>query len=712
MPLPFLNPWLLLGTLAVAVPVVAHLLNRHRFKTIEWGAMELLRRVVRLKSRQLRLEDILLMLLRCAVILLVALALARPTTSWLGHVRDSNVGVVVGLDGSLSMTHRPGVRSRFEQAVDQVREIFRTVPPGRPVSLVLLGSRPRVLLRGVANDVDRVERILDGLKPLCEELNLERCLSKLEPLVREIKAPEHEVYLVTDGQAITWGEPSDRTRRLLQDLGSTARLYVVAGEAAGEENLAVTGFELETGVLRKGAMVRYTADVCNFGRRPSQGGQLSLSSDGVVVDRRLVGQLAPGETASVSLHAPLTRDGLVRLTARLEPDALRSDDARHAVAQVRRVLRVLCVDGSPSDRPFGGATDFLSAALWPDGGAEADTSVSVTTVSWLLFPTMRLSEFDVVLLANVPEIPAPKVAAIADFVERGGGLVLFMGENVEPDVLQTRLRNGRASLLPARLLGGNGRSYQLASAAPIDMAMPDHPVVRPLKSLPPSLVGESRIRRVVDARPARGGRVLLKLAGGGQPLLLEKQFGRGRVLLVTTSADTSWSDLPLSPVYPLLIQQAVTHLVRQPHERPVTVPEPVSLPLVGRERGTPVEFQSPDGESVTTLLAMRDGRILAELPETSQPGIHQIKIADEPAELAVAVNLPVRESDAKTLSADELEAGLADSPVRLLSGEHAVATAARRTRVGWELWPGLLSSALGLMIVESLWATWASRNGR
>ncbi|MFQ6040743.1 MAG: BatA domain-containing protein [Candidatus Poribacteria bacterium] len=118
MGLPFLNPWMLFFLPAAGVPIVIHLLNRHRVETIEWGAMYLLRRVIIVRARQLRLEDILLMLLRCLIILLVLLALARPTTKMLSVLRKPDTGVLITLDSSMSMSHRPGVASRFEKGID------------------------------------------------------------------------------------------------------------------------------------------------------------------------------------------------------------------------------------------------------------------------------------------------------------------------------------------------------------------------------------------------------------------------------------------------------------------------------------------------------------------------------------------------------------------------------------------------------------------
>ena len=80
--MPFLAPAMLIGSAAVGVPIAVHFLFRARYRPQPWAAMRFLDRSVRVRSRQLRLRDLLLLLVRCAALLLLTLALARP--AWTG----------------------------------------------------------------------------------------------------------------------------------------------------------------------------------------------------------------------------------------------------------------------------------------------------------------------------------------------------------------------------------------------------------------------------------------------------------------------------------------------------------------------------------------------------------------------------------------------------------------------------------------------------
>jgi hypothetical protein len=713
MGLPFLNPWLLLATAGVAVPIVIHLLNRHRFKTYEWAAMELLRKVVRVRSRQLRLEDLLLLVLRCLAVLLVALAVARPTTKWSGAAKSANVGLVVALDVSYSMAQKPGVYARFDRALDRVHEILSSVEPGNPVTLVLLGNHPRVILRNVAYDANRFNLALRDLAPLPEGLSVDNCLPDLVPLMRELEAPERELYLVTDGQAATWASLAEKDKLRLAELGRLGRVFFVASETENDANVAITRFELTSGALRKGELVLFTAQVRNFGSGEQAGLDVSLLADGLAVDRQFISRLAPEQSVAVPLYAAMTKDGVVRLNAALGGDALSIDNVRNAVVYVRKTTRVLCVDGG-SDVPGTGATDFLVTALAPRGPAQGEGALEVKAIPWLALPAIRPSDYDVVILANVADVSEEKAAALYDFVAQGGGLMVFLGANTSPDVLNKRLRRGTAPLLPAQLVSVFPDARERSDGELMDTTIPDHPLVGALNSLRPGLLSDNRFYRWMKVEVSPHGTPLLKLAGTGDPILLEGPVGRGKVLLFTSSADRSWCNLVVNPAYAILVQQAVTYLGRLPYERPLTVSQPLLLPLAGLGRAdaasTPqadaappsVTVTDPKGKISTLAPVWRDGQALVEMPETEWNGFYEVQAGAEAPAVAVAVNVDPAESDVKVLHGEDLAAVLTGTAVSVLAPGQDVASAVRDSRVGHELWRYFVVAALGVLLLEAL----------
>ena len=104
----FLNTIMLAGVAAVAVPIIIHLLNRRKFKTVTWAAMKFVKLSVDQNQRRMRIEDLILLLIRCALVALLALALARPASkdAASGVLGQTKVTAFVILDNSYSMDCR------------------------------------------------------------------------------------------------------------------------------------------------------------------------------------------------------------------------------------------------------------------------------------------------------------------------------------------------------------------------------------------------------------------------------------------------------------------------------------------------------------------------------------------------------------------------------------------------------------------------------
>src|SRR5215813_13076062 len=108
----FLTPLMLVGVLAAAIPVAIHLFFRSRYRTVPWAAMKFLLTAVEQTSRRLKFQELLLLLLRMAVLVLLAIAFARPMLSmFAGAGRGDSVDAVLVFDTSLSMGAQDGVKT-------------------------------------------------------------------------------------------------------------------------------------------------------------------------------------------------------------------------------------------------------------------------------------------------------------------------------------------------------------------------------------------------------------------------------------------------------------------------------------------------------------------------------------------------------------------------------------------------------------------------
>lgn len=697
----FLNPLLLLAGLGLALPILAHLLNRHRVQHTPWAAMQFLNRNVRVRSRQLRLRDLLLLCLRCLALLLIVAALARPAwrdgiASWIPG--EPRAGVVIGLDASFSMEHGGDDTSRFRRALDQVEVISEHIQVGDPVSLILLGGEDEVLIRNMAFDRDRFRNILQEAKAAPVGLDLDRVPRRLKELVEDMEAHQKEVYFITDVQSRDWRQSSARFQETLADLRNSADVFLVpvAGDSA---NLAVTDLDLVSGVLRKGTTARYQATVKNCGADPVANIEVQCRVEGVQIDSKTIPLINAGGSETVSLFVPFHNAGPTRITAEITGDKLPTDNVRRVMAVVRDRVSVLCVDGSDGD-----AGRMVAAALLARGDGAQDEDYVVRSVPWLSLPTQKLNDVDVIVLADVPEVTPEQVESLSRHVRQGNGLVWFAGDNVNTAVWNERSTSGTNPLLPARLGPPVDTSTTQGVGRPLDPTMPEHSVCLPLRSLPEDLLSETRFLTRMHVEPSPTSFPVLSLAGSGAPILLEHSLGRGHVFLFTTSAETSWNNMAQTPVFPMLMQQIVTYLAGREFERPRVVGDSLSLSYVEQPDASDAVFDTPSGDTITVPVQEHRNQFVALLESSQEAGFYVARVSVQAPGMPVAVNVDHGESDVTSLTAAELNANLSGTGVTVATSDAELAATIEVSRTGRSSWRQFMIAGLIFLLVESFLA--------
>lgn len=728
----FLFPAMLLGALGISAPILIHLFNRFRYKQVEWGAMELLRKAVIIRSRKIRIEDLLLLALRCLIVIVLALALARPILTpagapWLG--RSNDVSAVIALDASFSMDHKPGSRSRFDRACERVRDIARTLKPGNPITLIACGDRPRFVLKNEGFDAERLDARLKLLRPLPETLNVDACLDEIagERFLEEVKSPVLEFYLVTDAQANSWQPLSEKSRQAIAQLGKAGKVFFMPVLAENSENLAITRFDLRSGIVRKGVTV--DVEVGNFGKRPRDA-VLTLLVNDQPVDQQAVEKLLPGKTQVVSMFARIEQVGAARLTAKLEADELLADNTRHVVVNIPDRTRVLLVQDTAEKGEDGEYKDFIGKALESQVGDGFNlTRANWRDVSFLQDKTAggRLRDYQLVILDHVPLLDDTLVRNLYYFVKEGGGLMVFLGGGIDADLFNKQLTFNQEALLPAEVLKARPKNAKGWSVEAVE-----HPLSKVIGSFSSETMRNALVYQYFKLKPGPGSREVLRLNGevdaagreklkNSDPLMVEHSLGRGKVILFASAARREWTNTVTEPpLIPILVIEAVKFVSRQPNERAFKVSDTLlmPLPIADREDGASVAVppvkkvtvQRYGEEAKTTRDVEKiDGLTYARLPVVEQPGFYQISVGRPMPPLFAAVNVDARESNVSVLTTDALTETFQGLPVRLVPEGDAIEETLHENRIGRELWKEALIVLLALLVVEGLLARWITR---
>src|SRR5262245_53308138 len=193
LPFAFLPLWgtIVAGVAAVSVPVVIHLLNRRRFRVVIWAAMRFLLQAQKQNTRRMRLEQIILLAVRCTLVLLVVLAMAS-VTPWAERLwaalwpegggparhRTSRIHKVIVLDGSLSMAVKTeSGKTAFERGRELALDIIRDSAPGDGLSVALMKDTPVWVVAEAALDPGKVAREVEGLRQSHGNANVQATLN-------------------------------------------------------------------------------------------------------------------------------------------------------------------------------------------------------------------------------------------------------------------------------------------------------------------------------------------------------------------------------------------------------------------------------------------------------------------------------------------------------------------------------------------------------
>ena len=664
----FLAPAFLGGLVLLAVPILVHLAHRPRSATVAFPSLMFLQRIPYKASRRRTLRDWLLFAMRCAVVALFAAAFARPFFGSRGAVAapaGQGRTRVILLDRSGSMAYA----DRWAKAVAAARGAVAELGAQDRASVVLFGTTTESTGEP-ALDRGRLLAAIDGARVGFGGTRYAPALRAAAEMLEASAAPRREVVLITDFQKTGW----DGADKVKLPAGATL-VPVDVSERGGASNVAITGVDLVRDYEAGRERVVAAARLVNKGTRQVEDLAVTLELEGRAV-RQQRATLAANAAATVTFDALPLPDAEARASVRAAADGLPHDDAFHFLLTPGGDVRVLVVEspGAPPRRSLY-LRRALSIGNRPRFRVETATSVG----------SADLAATSVVVLNDA----APQSAgALREFVEKGGGLVVVLGEQ------SSAWRGAAAELLPGAPGAVADRSGDWGGTlAYLDYTHPVFELFRGPRSGDFSAARFFRYR----ALPAEGG--VLARFDDGSVALAEKAIGKGRVLAWASTLDTSWSDLAVQPVFLPFVHRLVRHAAGHVETRPWhTVGEALDLSGDAELRGREAAVLAPGGEKLRLSASQRTLELTA-------PGHYEVgPLGGGRRSRVVAVNFDASESDLAALDAEELASAVTQA------GEGAMASAGGAMPTAAEhegrqaAWRWLLLAACALLAAESVLA--------
>lgn len=325
------SPWMLgAGALAVASPIIIHLLNKRRFKIVQWAAMDFLLEANKKNKRRVQLENLIVLLLRCLAMLLLGLLLARPflPTSLSELLQNTKrFERIVVLDDSVSMLASEEGGSAWQTAIEGLKSLTRQMSESRTddTLTVLLTSRPEtpfLVAEAVSGEsIESVMLELENLKPADLPADYRGTLSYLDQYVRTATPGLNRVvYVMSDQRLQDWSDgsagedpeaPAGRVREISQ---LTAGTFLVDLSVSNENNLAVVDVRQERQLVA-GSVSRLEVDIKNWGNQPARDVEVEFRVGQGQPQLETIPEVGAGETKTVAFQHIFNKSGgLNRIT--------------------------------------------------------------------------------------------------------------------------------------------------------------------------------------------------------------------------------------------------------------------------------------------------------------------------------------------------------------------------------------------------------------
>ncbi len=703
MELTFLSPAILAGIAAIAVPVVLHLVMRQTPKRMVFPAVRFLQVREHANRRQLRLRHLILLLLRCAAIVFLAAALARPSIKASGMLgsQEAPVAAAVVFDASPRMEYRDANHTRLEAAQETAHWLLTQLPANSDVAVV--GSEDEAI--DFAPDLVAADQRITRLKTHGTSTPLADAVEKAIPLLNKKEKQRKEIYVFTDLSRGGWpADPGGHLKGLLEAAGDIG-LYVIDVGVAEPRDFALGDVRVTPEVVAKSGSVLVEVDALRLG--PDEDRDVAiymLDSKSTPPKPQIRGQ----KTIHWKAGAPQTieftianeglgvHQGYVKI---LGEDNLAADDIRYFTFDVRPAFKVLVAATKPADQH----ALFLTEAIAPEAFRRTGRArFQCETVAFDQLPDRNLDSYSAVCLLDPMPLGAQTWDQLHAYVEHGGGLAIWLGRNANAD-------ESFGGGLAAKLLPGKLAAIKRTEKPPVFLAPKtadlQHPLMKAFRPLEKSIPWTSfPIWQHWQLSELDKASNVIFAYSDGDPALLETVVGKGRVLTMTTpvsdpaSASDPWNQLATGfkpwPFF-MLSNEMLLYLAGSGEEHlNYVVGDRVELRLTEDPPQSEFVLTSALGAkgSDAGLVAAHAANRTISLSETPPAGSYLVQAGGTEGGVrrGFSANIPAAATELSRIKPEELTAILGAGRFRLVHGREEIDRSVSVGRVGRELYPLLI----------------------
>lgn len=676
----FLNPLVLFGLFAASIPVLIHLLNLRRQKTVEFSSLKFLKELQKTKIRRLKIRQILLLIIRSLIIIFAVLAFTRPTTEGTLPLLESysNASTVIIFDNSFSLNISDEYGNRFSQTKSAAIDIVNSLNEGDEIAFLEMTSDNTSNLAFTGN-FDQIIGKINSTELSYKTASLFNTLKIAISLLEESKNINKDIFIISDAQANIFERNLDTNKLKTENLGIYF-LPIGSESNISPDNLNIDSVNIETRIFQIGKNIQNSITIHNHSDNNREEVVLSQFFNNERISQRSFDINAQSQSV-ISLTAESKYRGIVKSKISLEPDALDIDNNYYYSYYIPDNLKIAVL----SDR-----TNFLEASI---NSFSNDDFLSADYYDIANLGSINIEDYRLLILSGL-NYNESNMARIRNYLENGGSCMIFASEKEESNI---------ESMQILELANIKSIEFGIDNPGKFSNADLDHPIFEGVYKLDKNTEIESP--NIYEAKALNSGQKIISLQGNG--FLNEIRIGKGKLFYFAVSPDLEMSNFPITGLFPTLIYRSIIYLTASSQlSSSYYSGDEISFSIPSNVQNTDnLKLISPEGVDTYIQSAQLPTGAFVELGKLELPGNYSLIDSDGRTISLFSINVEPSESNLVLKSNKEItnlmkryfDKGI---EITFIKQDKEVEDSIIRARAGSELWQLFILLAIVFALFE------------
>jgi len=679
----FLNPFVLFGLAAASIPIILHLINLRKQKTIEFSTLKFLKELQKSSIKKLKIKQWLLLLLRTLLIIFAVLAFSRPTieSSLPGFTEYSNTSMIILIDNSYSMEVSDENGNRLRQSKKIAGTLVNSMKEGDQALIIPLSSERPLRSYAWSTNKDQLNKNIEEIKIGTEKPKLNTNLKFASILMTEATNLNKLVYLVSDMQENIIVE-SD-TNNIFEN--NISLLVANVGRTSNKEfsNLSIDSVNVISSIIQKDRPIELEVFIKNHSNKKVTDNLISLLYNDKKVAQKTI-DIGPNELKSTVISAPHNSTGILKAELQIESDELLPDNNFYFAINIPKQPFVTVVSES--------GNIFFDAIL-----NNLKSFNAISDYQFVQDIDGYTAGQEKVLIIAKNSLSKNDLTQIAKLQSNNAKIILFAPRDNLADFLTN-----------SQFIGLNLKAVSRYDVNPAEFTKVDklHPIFSGV------FKGETANQKEVESPqikveiPSQNGRPIIETQSGN--FLSQFDIANSTLFYFSVPVSTDWSDFQVLSIFPSLLYKTVTYL-NSSYEGTLSnqVNQNTLLIDVDLSGSTKFSILSPDGTEKYADASKSGKNYILQLDDKSQFGNYLVKNNNQQVVAYYSINPNKSESDLKPIEDESFkekmsQIGIDSDNISILEDDRNIEESIQRAKLGTELWQLFLALALLCGLTELL----------